>query len=120
MSDELTVEECEFAIMIKKHEIDYYEYITKICEDKIENWNNEIKVANTDMKVMKFRQKQGFHLDVNIDEYSKKLQKHIKHNRVCIDSEVANKVTISKQNILDLNQHILVLNQIVGSLLAKK
>lgn len=116
MSDELTIEECDFAIEIKQEVIDYNEYMIGILNSRIDDLNNRNKMYEIDVKILKFSQKNGFKLDIDFNSYEKTIKIDIDSNDKIIAKSTLEK-TLFQTNIKAIKDEISMLNQIKGFLM---
>ena len=116
MSDELTIEECDFAIEIKQYSIDYNEYMVRLLNNRVDDLNNKNKMHEIDIKVLKFSQKNGFKLDTNFNSYEKTIKINIDNNDKIIAESILEK-TPFQTNIELIKNEVATLNQIKGFLI---
>ena len=117
MNDELTIEECDFAIKVKQEIIDYNKYRIRILNRRVDDLNNRNKMYEIDIKVLKFLQKNGFKLDVDFNSYEKTIKIDIDSNDKIIAASILEK-TLFHTNTELVKDEMATLNQIKGFLMA--
>ena len=116
MNDELTIEECNFAIEIKQYDVDYNEHMVRILNQRVDNLNNKNKMYKIDIKILKFLQKNGFKLDVDFNDYEETINDAINDNNKIIAGSILEK-TLFQTNTDLIKDEISALNQIYGFLI---